>query len=70
MLRLVAEDTVEEMILALQERKRDLMRRAIESESDGVKALGRDDLLEIFGEGGATLTEPVDLGSDAGAPAA
>ncbi len=69
-LRLVAEDTVEEMILALQERKRDLMRRAIESESDGVKALGRDDLLEIFGEGGATLNEPVELGEGAGAPAA
>ncbi|MCB9738213.1 MAG: SNF2 helicase associated domain-containing protein [Deltaproteobacteria bacterium] len=60
-LRLVAEETVEEMILSLQERKRDLMRRAIESETDGVKALGKAELVAIFGEGGATLSEPIDL---------
>lgn len=60
-LRLVAEDTVEEMILALQERKRSLMREAIESEQDGIKALDRGDLMRIFGDGGDILDEQVSL---------
>ncbi len=57
-LRMVAEDTVEEMILALQERKRGLMRDVIEAEADGVKALDREDLLRIFGIGGEELRHP------------
>ncbi len=56
-LRLVAEETVEEMILVLQERKRNLMRSAIESDTDGVKSLDRDDLMRIFGGGGEELRE-------------
>ena len=49
------------MILALQERKRSLMREAIESEQDGIKALDRGDLMRIFGDGGDILDEQVSL---------
>ena len=53
-LRLVAEDTVEDLILALQERKRALVRSAIEVDGAGVKDLSRDDLEAIFGVGADT----------------
>lgn len=45
--RLVAKDTVEERILALQERKRALMLAALEGTGDAV-GLTRDDLLSLF----------------------
>ncbi len=48
-LRMVVEDTVEDLILRLQERKRDLVRNAIEVDGSGVKELSRDDLELIFG---------------------
>jgi superfamily II DNA or RNA helicase len=44
--RLVAEDTIEERILALQERKRELADAAIGG--PGAAGLGRDDLLELL----------------------
>ncbi len=55
-IRLAVEDSVEDHILVLQERKRRLASSAIEAEGDGVKQLSRADLEAIFGpEGGATL---------------
>jgi len=45
--RLVAEGTVEERILALQERKRELAQAAL-GEGDAALALSRDDLLELL----------------------
>ncbi|HAN30046.1 MAG TPA: hypothetical protein DCQ06_00475 [Myxococcales bacterium] len=51
-LRMVAEDTVEDLILALQERKRALVRSAIEVDGTGIKDLSRDDLEAIFGVAG------------------
>ena len=45
--RLVAEDTVEERILALQDRKRELVRAALDEETLG-KALGATDLAALF----------------------
>ena len=45
--RLVAKDTVEEGILALQERKRGLADAAL-GESDQAAALTRDDLLALL----------------------
>ena len=45
--RLVAADTVEERILALQERKRGLAAAALESGEAGAR-LARDDLLELL----------------------
>jgi SNF2 family DNA or RNA helicase len=47
--RLVSEDTVEERILALQERKRDLARAAL-GEAGAAAALTRDDLLALLAE--------------------
>lgn len=46
--RLVAERTVEEGILALQQRKRGLADAAL-GDADGAASLGRDDLLELLG---------------------
>ena len=56
-IRLAVEDSVEDHILVLQERKRRLAHSAIESEADGIKRLSRADLEAIFGSasGGATL---------------
>lgn len=48
-LRLVAEQTVEDQILRLQERKRQLASAAIEAEADGIKALSREDIELLFG---------------------
>ena len=45
--RLIAEDTVEEKILELQERKRELVRAAMD-EGEMAKALTREDLLGLF----------------------
>jgi superfamily II DNA or RNA helicase len=45
--RLVARDTVEERILALQDRKRELARAAVE-EADPATRLSREDLLELL----------------------
>ncbi|HTL12572.1 MAG TPA: DEAD/DEAH box helicase, partial [Bdellovibrionota bacterium] len=45
--RLVAQDTVEERIIALQSRKRELMRAALE-EGGAAAALTREDLLELL----------------------
>jgi superfamily II DNA or RNA helicase len=45
--RLVAEDTVEERILALQERKREIAAAALGT-ADGASALTRDDLLALL----------------------
>ncbi|MCC6641999.1 MAG: DEAD/DEAH box helicase [Deltaproteobacteria bacterium] len=47
--RLVAEDTVEERILALQERKRDLARAAL-GEAGAATAITREDLLALLAE--------------------
>ena len=51
-IRLAVEDSVEDHILVLQERKRALAQSAIESEADGVKNLTRADLEAIFGTAG------------------
>jgi SNF2 family DNA or RNA helicase len=45
--RLIAEDTVEERILALQERKRGIARAALDEEALA-KGITRDELLELF----------------------
>jgi SNF2 family DNA or RNA helicase len=45
--RLVAENTVEERILALQERKRAIADAAL-GEASGAAALSREDLLELL----------------------
>ena len=50
-LRFAVEDSVEDHILVLQERKRALAISAIESQADGVKHLTRADLEAIFGTG-------------------
>jgi superfamily II DNA or RNA helicase len=47
--RLVSEDTVEERILALQERKRDLARAAL-GEAGAAASLSRDDLLTLLAD--------------------
>jgi superfamily II DNA or RNA helicase len=52
-LRLAVEDSVEDHILVLQERKRALAIQAIERGADGVSALTRADLEALFGPGGA-----------------
>ena len=46
--RLVAADTVEERILALQERKRDLAEAALGSGGGGTGALTRAELLDLL----------------------
>ncbi len=48
-LRMVVEDTVEDLIMSLQDRKRDLVRSAIEVDGTGIKDLSRTDLEAIFG---------------------
>ena len=45
--RLVAEDTVEERILALQQRKREIAEVAL-GEADQAASLSRDELLELL----------------------
>ena len=45
--RLIAEDTVEERILALQDRKRDIARAALDEEALA-RGLTREELLELF----------------------
>ena len=50
-IRIAVEDSVEDHILVLQERKRALATSAIEAQSDGVKHLTRADLEAIFGTG-------------------
>ena len=50
-IRFAVEDSVEDHILVLQERKRALAISAIESQADGVKHLTRADLEAIFGTG-------------------
>jgi SNF2 family DNA or RNA helicase len=55
--KLVVEDTVEDAVLQLQERKRGLARSAIEADVSGIKSLSRDDLISIFGDGGAEELE-------------
>lgn len=45
--RIIAEDTVEEKIIALQERKRDVARAALDEEALA-RGLSREDLLELF----------------------
>jgi superfamily II DNA or RNA helicase len=64
-IRLAVEDSVEDHILVLQERKKALAISAIESEADGVKHLTRADLEAIFGTtgGGPGLRHPSPLGS-------
>jgi len=62
-LRLAVEESVEDHILVLQERKRALAISAIESEADGVKHLSRADLEAIFGAGsGPVLRHSQPLG--------
>jgi SNF2 family DNA or RNA helicase len=46
-MRLIAEDTVEERILLLQDRKRDLVRAALD-EAELAKALSGDELAALF----------------------
>ncbi|MCO4763202.1 MAG: SNF2 helicase associated domain-containing protein [Myxococcales bacterium] len=48
-LRMVVEDTVEDLIMRLQARKRELVRSAIEVDGSGFKDLSRTDLESIFG---------------------
>ncbi len=63
-IRLAVEDSVEDHILVLQERKRALVTSAIESEADGVKRLTRADLEAIFGGNqGPGLRHATPLGS-------
>ncbi len=64
-IRLAVEDSVEDQILVLQERKRHLASSAIESEAEGVKQLTRADLEAIFGTGnqGAGLRYVAPMGS-------
>ena len=47
--RLVSEETVEERILALQERKRDLARAAL-GEAGAAASITRDDLLALLAD--------------------
>ena len=68
-IRLAVEDSVEDHILLLQERKRHLASSAIEAEPDGVKRLTRADLEAIFGGTGnlsATLRVGPVLSGDFG----
>jgi SNF2 family DNA or RNA helicase len=45
--KLIAEDTVEERILELQARKRDIVKAAFDDEAMA-KSLGREDILALF----------------------
>jgi superfamily II DNA or RNA helicase len=65
-IRLAVEESVEDHILVLQERKRRLAHSAIESDADGVKRLSRADLEAIFGSasGGATLRGVTPFGGE------
>jgi len=48
-LRMVVKDTVEDLIMRLQDRKRELVKSAISVDGSGVKELSRTDLEAIFG---------------------
>ena len=48
-LRMVVEDTVEDLIMNLQAQKRELVRSAIDVDGTGIKDLSRGDLEAIFG---------------------
>jgi SNF2 family DNA or RNA helicase len=47
--RLIAKDTIEERIVALQEAKRDLAQSVLGGEAVGNSSLTRDDILELLG---------------------
>jgi SNF2 family DNA or RNA helicase len=47
--KLIARDTVEEKILALQEKKRSLVANLITTESSFFKLLSADDVRQLFG---------------------
>ena len=69
-IRFAVEESVEDHILVLQERKRKLAVSAIESQADGVKHLTRADLEAIFGTGtsGPLLRPPPGMAGNAGLP--
>jgi non-specific serine/threonine protein kinase len=46
--RLVVRDTVEEKILTLQERKREIAQAIVPTEASWIKALSKEDVLELF----------------------
>jgi SNF2 family DNA or RNA helicase len=48
--KLIAKDTIEERILALQEKKQDLADKIISAEGTSLSALTKEDLLDLFGE--------------------
>ena len=63
-IRMAVEDSVEEHILVLQNRKKALAQQAIESEADGIKHLTRADLEAIFGQGiGPSLRHKAPVGA-------
>jgi SNF2 family DNA or RNA helicase len=48
--KLIAKDTIEERILALQEKKQDLADKIISAEGTSLSTLTKEDLLDLFGE--------------------
>jgi SNF2 family DNA or RNA helicase len=48
--KLIAKGTIEERILALQEKKQDLADKIISAEGTSLSALTKEDLLDLFGE--------------------
>lgn len=47
--KLIAQDSVEEKMLELQQRKRELVEKLISSEASFFKSLSADDVSELFG---------------------
>jgi SNF2 family DNA or RNA helicase len=47
--RLVARDTIEDRILALQEKKRDLADAIVEGKRESLMSMSKDELLDLLG---------------------